>query len=282
MLNQGIRALVVLAALCGAAPIAAQSSPGVTFEMTMTAQDSGGTAQGVQRGRGWVTRERARIDMAGAPAPLAGGDTANMSIIVTILPDGTRDMAMLNHDRKEVMRPEKMMAELREMMQALAVRPEMSVHVTEFDVDTLGAGTTVDGFATRRYRVRMALTMAIAVMGERQEMRMSADQTGDYVPEFADYVDAMQSMTPLTSMASIFGGSPEFESTVRRMIEQSPKGLAVSSDARINMSGGMMGGHAIVQTMRLSSIRRADIPDSLFAIPADYTEPQMPTPGGGR
>lgn len=282
-LNRYACALSACAALAAAGPIAAQTSAGVTFDMTFTTSDSGNAPLSEQRGRGWMTRDRARIDMSGAPMLGRGTDTGSVSIIVEAGASGARSTAILNHAERQIVRPERMMEEMNQMMQALPVMPQMNLEVKRFVVDTLGAGETIDGFATTRYRVRMELAMRVAVMGESQEMSMAVDETGDYITEFRDFVDAMQDVAPMRSLTQMFGSSPELNAQLERIVAQTPKGLQARADARMTMSNFLLGGeHVVVHSVRMSSIRRAEIPNSVFAIPAGYTELEMPKPGGGR
>lgn len=271
------------AVVLGGRPAAAQDVAGLTFDVRVTTGDSAAGAGAEQLGRGWIAGKKSRLDLRGGtgmmtPAmPGMGGN--DLSIIVQDSAD-TSVVTLLVHDQKTFMHPGKMMAQLQEMMASLGERPKMTFTVSNIVIDSLGAGETVSGFATKRYKVSADITMAMEMMGESMNETMHVESEGDYSEELSDFADPLRDTRGVRALTS---GMPWMDTTaaaeLQKLERATPRGLALRHVDRV--TGVTEGDMAIPPTTTiLSNIKRESVSPSVFAIPDGYTEMQMPMLGG--
>ena len=255
----------------------AQETPGLAFDVTVTTGDSGSRV--VQTGRGWITGQRSRIDLKGPGNPtstIPGMSGSNVSFIVHDSADAEAVFLMLDHDNKQFAYPGKMMEELRQMMAALQVKPRFSVTVSNIKVDTLGAGETISGFATKRYRVSADVSMSLELMGESTGETMHVVSEGDYAEELTGFVDPLQSSRTLEALSS---GMPGMDSSanaeLRKLEAARPRGLPLRQTDRVT---GVTENGSVpeVTVTAISNIRREPVAAAIFAIPEGYKELVMP------
>lgn len=265
------------AIVLGVRPAAAQDVAGLTFDVRVTTGDSAAGTH--QLGRGWIAGQKTRLDLrsgAGVPMPaMPGMGVENVSIIVQDSSD-TALVTLVMHDQKTFMYPSKMMAQLQEMMASLVDKPKMTFTVTNIVVDSLGAGETVSGFATKRYKVSADISMGMEVMGETMNQTMHVESEGDYAEELSDFLDPLRGTRGFKAMTD---GMPWMDSTAAAELQKlervTPRGLALRHVDSV--TGVTEGDLAIPTTITtLSNIKREAISPSVFAIPEGYTEMQMP------
>lgn len=208
-----------------------------------------------------------------------GGD--NVSIIVHDSADAPT-VAMVMHDTKKFMYPSRLMEQLRELMEEMTEKPMMTFSVSNIVVDTLGAGETISGFATKRYKISADIGMAIEMMGEQVTESMHMESEGDFAEELSEYSDPLRDTRGFKSLTS---GMPWADSAstaeMEKLARAAPRGLALRQVDRVTrVTEGGEGGPAPITTTRLSNIRRESIPLAMFAIPEGYTEMEMPMMGG--
>lgn len=273
--------MAVTACLAGALvarPAGAQEAPGLAFDVSVVSGDSAAPAQ---TGRGWIAGKRTRLDlkggMPGGAMPGAGGD--NVSIIV-LDSGGVPTVAMVMHDTKKVLYPDRMMERLRAMMEAMPEKPKMNFSVSNIVVDTLGAGETISGFATKRYRLSADIAMSIQLMGELTNETMRMESEGDFAEELSEFSDPLQDTRGFKSLTS---GMPWADSAsaaeMEKLARAVPRGLALRQVDRV--TGVTQGGEPVQTTRtRFSNVRRENVSLALFAVPEGYTEMEMPLMDG--
>lgn len=256
-------------------PAAAQEVAGLTFDVRVTTGDSAAGTH--QTGKGWIAGKNTRLDLAGGMLnpPMPGGGGQNMSIIVQDS-SGTSVVALVMHDEKKVLYPSRMMAGLKEMMASLPEQPKMTFTVSNIVVDSLGAGETVSGFATKRYKISADISMAMDMMGESMNQTMHVESEGDYAEELSDFTDPMKDTRGFRAMTS---GMPWMDTTSAAELEKleraTPRGLPLRSVDRVTgVTEGDMPVPATITT--LTNIKRETFSSSIFAIPEGYTEMEMP------
>lgn len=258
-----------------AAPLAAQDVAGLTFDVRVTTGDSAAGTH--QTGQGWIAGNRTRLDLAGGMpnAPMQAGAGQNVSIIVEDS-SGTSLVALVMHDQKKVMYPSRMMAQLKEMMASFGEMPKMSFTVSNLRVDTLGAGETISGFTTRRYKIAADIRMTVD-MGEIVDQTMHIESEGDFAEELADFADPLRDTRGFRSMTA---GMPWMDSTasaeMEKLVRAAPRGLALRQVDRVTgVTEGEM--PTPTTTTTLSNIKRASFSPSVFQVPEGYGEMEMPT-----
>lgn len=267
----------------GVRPAVAQDVAGLTFDVRVTIGDSTAGAGAAQLGRGWIAGKNTRLDLRGGtgmptPAiPAMGGN--DLSIIVQDSSD-TSVVTLLVHDHKTFMRPGKMMAQLQEMMALLGEKPKMTFTVSNIVVDSLGAGETVSGFATKRYKVAADISMAMEMAGESMSQTMHVESEGDYAEELSDFADPLRDTRGVRAMAA---GMPWMDTTaaaeLRKLERATPRGLALRHVDRVT---GVTERDVPIPTTTttLSNIKREKVSPAVFSIPEGYTEMEMPMMGG--
>lgn len=264
----------VAAIVLGVRPAAAQDVAGLTFDVKVTTGDSAAGTH--QTGKGWIAGKRTRLDLVGGvPSALIPGGGQNVSIIAEDS-SGTSVMALVMHDEKKFMYPSRMMASLKELMAAMPEMPKVTFTVSNLIVDSLGAGDTISGFATKRYRISADISMAMDMMGESMDQTMHVESEGDYAEELADFSDPLSDTRGFRAMTT---GLPWMDTTASAELQKlelaTPRGLALRSVDRV--TGVTEGDMTIPATTTiLSNIKRATFSPTVFAIPEGYTEMEMP------
>lgn len=276
----GVWRKLAVTALLGIAvagrPSAAQEVSGLTFDVSVATSGSAGATQ--QTGRGWIAGRQTRLDLRGAgmPAPGMPGVTAeNVSIIIHDSSEAAV-VALVMHDQKKFMYPSRMMEQLREMMASMPEKPKMTFSVANIVVDSLGAGETVSGFATKRFKVSADISIAIEMMGEIVDQAMHVESEGDYATELSEFADPLRDTR---GMKSITAGMPWMDSAataeMEKLVLATPRGLALRQVDRVTgVTEGDM--PASTTTTTLSNIKRESFSVSMFALPDGYTELEMP------
>ena len=260
----------------GARPARAQDVAGLTFDVRVTTGDS--AAGSHQTGKGWIAGKKTRLDLSGgtvmSPPWMPG--TGSVSIIVEDS-SGTPLIAIVMHDQKKFMYPGRMMAQLKEMMASLPEQPKMTLTVSHLVVDSLGAGETISGFATKRYRISADITMAMDAMGESMNQTMHIESEGDYAEELGDFADPLKDTRGFGAMTA---GMPWMDTTamaeIKKLERATPRGLPLRHVDRVT---GVTEGDMTIPatTTTLSNIRRETFSSAIFAMPEGYSEMEMPT-----
>ena len=265
----------VFAVVPGVRPAAAQDVAGLTFDVKVTTGDSAAGTH--QTGKAWIAGNRSRLDLTGGMpmAPVPGGGGQNVSIIVQDS-SGASVVVLVMHDERKFMYPSRMMAQLKDMMASLPEQPMLTFTVSNVVVDSLGAGETVSGFPTRRYKMSADISMAMDMMGESMSQTMHVESEGDYAEELADFADPLRDMRGVRAMMA---GMPWMDTTaaaeMEKLVRATPRGLALRQVERV--TGVTEGDMAIpATTARLSNIRRETFSPVVFAMPEGYTEMEMP------
>lgn len=276
MTSRLVAVALALLATVEVAPARAQDVSGLAFDLTITTGDS---ASGpTQTGRGWIYGRRSRLDLKGTAIraqAFTGMPGQNTSLIVHDSSEAAV-VAVVDHDSKKFMYPARMMGQLREMMAAMAGEaPRMTLAITNVQVDTLGDGHTVSGFATRRFRVSADISMSMEIMGESAQEEMRVESEIDVAPELAEFADPLRDTRGLKGLTA---GLPFVDSSATAQLEKlmrvTPRGLALRQVDRI--SGTSLEGEEVqTSTTLLSNVRRATFPLSTFTIPEGYTELEM-------
>lgn len=265
-----------LGLILATAPAAAQDVAGLTFDVSVTTGDS--AAGMMQTGSGWIAGNRSRMDLRGPNSAqgMPGILGQNISLLVTDSA-GVPIIALVDHDSKKVMYPSKMMEQVREMMASLLEQPRMTFKVSNVTVDSLGPGETISGFATKRFRLKADISMAMEMMGEEMEQTMHLETEGDYAEELSEFMDPLQGsrmFQTFTSEMPFMDSSATAE--LGKLVQAIPRGLPLRQVDR--MSGIMEGGEQLQGAVTaLTNIKRATFPVTVFSIPEGYTEMEMPT-----
>ena len=201
---------------------------------------------------------------------------------VVIIKAAGAELIMLDPDKKQYIsiRPIEMMEGARKMMESMGGSMAFDSTSSSFQVDSLGPGPTIDGRSTLRYRVTARVKLRLAMMGQEQTVEnqmVSESLNAVDLAEFANTMgpasgvrDMIQSMAQTVGVPKTF--LDQAASAGRKM-----RGFPLHSERQTTMTTPS-GTRSHSETTDTKNIRRASIPDSAFAVPADYK--QMPLPLG--
>jgi hypothetical protein len=183
-------------------------------------------------------------------------------------------MFIIDPDKRQYMsvKPLEMMSGARQMMESVGGSMTFDTAASSVHVDSLGPGPTIDGHSTIRYRVTVHTKIRIAMMGEdhtvENQMVSESDNTVD-LPGFGGVVGPAAGLRDMMqSMAQTFGMPKDFMDQAVKAAQRM-KGLALHSERQTTASTPN-GTRTISETTDTKNVRRASIPDSEFAVPADY------------
>ncbi len=246
------------------------SGSGKGFRLTMSGTSERAAAPGAPAAAGTPTATtttmrvldgKARIDFARGAAPgLAEGGW------MLVEPDGGR-MSIVDPAAKRVM----VMDSLGNLagMGGMGGMMQMTVRDTSSRVEDLGAGETILGFATRKYRITTAYTMEMSMMGRAIPMR-TEQVTVAHVSDEATLREAGFSALE-KSFGSTMGGMAgnEAASVIRMLTASRPKGFALMQDleSRIIRNGDTTKTRS---SYRVTELARGGVEPVDFVVPADY------------
>jgi hypothetical protein len=255
--------------LVAAAPSVEQ---GLVYDFTVTSSSTSpdGKTRELQRmvGRGQVAGDDARVDLlevkASGPMNEKGG--------YVIARDGGRTLYMVNPKEKQYFSFDS--ASMGAMSRAMSPHVKMSMTDVRIDVQELGAGETLHGYATRRFRLVQSYTMTVRAMGFGGTSTMHDTTLYWIAPALKNLVN------PYAKMGSAAGamdfGNPDFARQLRAANRKLDVGVPLKTITR-GTSVDDKGKRTTSETiMEVTSLRRGDVPGSTFEIPSNYKEVQSP------
>lgn len=276
-----MRAALAISLLC-ATSLPAQSHPGVTFDQVVHAVSTRGAATTTDSGVVHVTATSSNMkfevtgDLPGIK-PMSNG--RNMVMLVT---DSGAKMTFMSPSEKNYLsfNPLQMVEGAQKMMAGMGGSMKIDSALTKVTVDSIGAGPVIDGHATQHYRITSRLHMSIAMMGDNAEMDQQSVEEVDATPDYNDLRSFSQSMGKLGDIGGLVGLAKDFLDQVRKAHENL-KGfpLRVVKTQKRTTRGAVQ---QSTETTETKNIQRVAVPDSAFAVPADYKPVSMPFPGVGR
>jgi hypothetical protein len=202
---------------------------------------------------------------AGPFAKLPLGDSG-----VMIMRDSGRVMIILNGAKKEyvTIKPLEMMESARKMMESMGGSMTFDSSAAEVKLDSLGAGPIVDAHPTLRYHQTVRFKMTVSMMGNTRTIDnqassnlLTATDLGD-IPGLAKVNNIFRYFGQSMGIGKAF--STRLESESRRL-----KGFVIHDEKQTaQITGGVT--RMTTQIIDARNIRRVSVPDSVFAIPADY------------
>lgn len=273
-------ALSIASLLC-AVPSRAQTHPGLTFDETVhsartlnSSNDS--TITSVLHFT--TSRGNVRIDVDG-PVPDAGTLPTGDGRSVMLLTDSGATVTFINVAKKQYMsvKPNAMMEGVKKMMEAMGGQVVIDTAATKLALDSLGAGPVIAGHPTLHYRLNTSLRMTMAMMGNSQTMEQESVEDIYSAPDLGDVSDLNISLNRLANIGQTVGLAPEFMERAKAL-QKKIRGLPIrlTKVQTIKTQGRT---HTVSEDITVSNVKRVDVPDSAFEIPAGYAPiatPKLP------
>lgn len=277
-----VRAALAISLLC-AAPVAAQSHPGVTFDEVVHSLRTRGSE---------TTTDSAFVHITATPTSMKmeiTGDLPGMrrmsggKNMVMLVTDSGAKMTFLSVTEKQYLtfNPLEMIEGAQKMMAGMGAALKVDTGLTKVKVDSVGAGPVIDGHPTLHYRVTSRVHITMSMMANNAEIDEQLIEDVDATPDYADLRNISQSMDKFGNLSGAFGLAKDYLDDLRKAHERL-RGFplrVVKQETRMTPGGAQKS----TETIETKNIERLSVPDSAFAIPADYkpvSTPAFPPVGG--
>ena len=268
-------AVLIGATLAAARPYAAPLAAGYsyTFRVSNTTTDHKGKTKSdtPMLAKVQVAGDRARLDMQEASGAAAGMGGAKGGFMVTDRKAKTISIA----DPEEKTFTTMPVSAWTDMTAGLTagMGKMMNVKVSDatFKTEDLGDGGLVNGLPTRKYRVTHDYKMDMKVAFMKQ------NTTNHSVAEYWVNEEMKKDPNPLFEMmgavaAGFMANDTTFSKQVKTAMSKMFVGVPVKSVTTTESVNQKNEKTVTVSTMEMADFRRGDIPASVFAAPAGYTE----------
>lgn len=157
------------------------------------------------------------------------------------------------------------------LQQSMSGMMKQELSGVRVNVEELGAGETIEGYATIKYRMTDDYTMKMTIMGRTTES-VEHSTTDLWVAPKLDGI-----MNPMARPAAVASTGPMAELTAEltKAYAKVRQGVVLKS---IHSSEAVTDGKSSTTTitMTLSNVKRASISASVFEVPSDYTKAASP------
>ena len=202
---------------------------------------------------------------------------------VLIVRSGGAELIMIDPDKKQYIsiKPLEMASGARQMMESMGGSMTFDTAASSIHVDSLGPGPTIDGHPTLRYRLAVHTKIHIAMGGQDQTVdNQTVSETENAVDlddlKLGRVIGSGGLRDTMQSLAQTVGLPKDFMDQATKA-GQRIKGFPLHTE-RQTTSLTSRGTLTNSETSDTKNVRRATIPDSTFAVPADYK--LMPFPFG--
>lgn len=146
---------------------------------------------------------------------------------------------------------------------------KMEVSDARVDVESLGAGESILGYATRRYRISRSHTMNVSVMGRRNSSKESSVSEVWIADKFIeDKAFEAWARNFARSMGSMAGDAMK---TLMELEEaKTPKGIALKSITTSTSTDPKGKAVTSTMTMEMQELKKTSLDASLFEVPSGY------------
>lgn len=259
----GLNIAALVATVAGGQAIGAQ---GLTYDMRMTGtRESGGRttpAQTVMTAHGQFSGGNSRMDIDQTMMP--GGMMGKGTYI--IVRSNSRTELIVDPEKRTYieMNPDSMAKFASAAQGALGGMVKSEMTDVSADVQPLGPGETIQGYATMRYRLTTGYTMTTSIMGRTNHATVRSTTDMWIAPKLAGLFN------PMARGAQPGGGTSAYADKVAEAYARIGKGVPIKTVTQSVTTGDH--GSSSTSTMELLNIRTGAISPSVFEVPSDYTK----------
>jgi hypothetical protein len=268
-----------LVSLCLFAPSARAQTDDVAFDFraTQARTTSGKTTKTETTGHAVMSKGRMRLEMTGS-GPMAGvGGFGQGSTFTMIVPDKGNTFIMLQPEKKQYMQvnPSATMEGMQKMMEGMGQKMKMEISGDDPKVENLGKGPDIMGHHTVHWRVTTDTRTRFGVMGQIQEMEIANVSDMFIATDIKNLRNPFRGLerNPIVDM---FGdAAKEYVAKTEAARKKLPDGAPL----RVESHGKTSNARAesdVTSVMEVTAIRKINATNEMFAIPAGYTQMQMP------
>ncbi len=265
-----VAALVL--ALAFAPPLLAQ---GYSYDLktTSTRDDPRGGAavtRTFMAAHGQFANGSSRLDITESMAP--GGMMGTGTYMISNGAKGTTTFVDPAKKQYMELNPAEMAKQAAGLQQALGGLSKTEILDLHIDMEDLGAGEKIEGYATLKYRLTESYTMKITVMGRANQTTQHSVSEIWVAPQLDGIMNP--SARPAAAGAAIGPMAELMEKTAKAYAKVKPG--AMLKTIHTSTSGEGAKAKATVMTMTVANLKREAIGPGVFQTPAGYTKVDSP------
>ena len=278
-----LAAVAALPLLLAAKPLSAPLSAGTTYEWVVRSQSTrtGDKESVMMRGRGTFSGNNGKLEILESVAQNANGQS-NMfggkgSYFLVL--DGGKKMLMVDPTNKQYMEWDmaSMMAGMSKMVNAVGGMVKMEMSDVKIEAHNLGAGETIQGYPTVHYQMVQNYTVSMKVFGRESKSRNESTTDYYFAPSLKGLANPFVSNSQAYAQSFDMFNNPDYKSQMSAaMAKIGSAGVPLKSVAKIVRTDEKGKQETSIVTTEMVNFKNGDIPSSTFAIPAGYTQIQMP------
>ncbi len=278
-----LAAVAALPLLLAAKPLSAPVSGGTTYEWVMRSQSSrtGDKESVMMRGRGTFAGNDGKLEILEASAQSTGGQS-NMfggkgSYFLVL--DGGKKMMMVDPTNKQYMEWDmaSMMAGMSKMVNAVGGMVKMEMSDVKIDAHNMGPGETIQGYQTVHYQMVQNYTMSVKVFGHESKSRNESTTDYYFAPALKGLANPFVSNSQAYAQSFDMFNNPDYKTQMSAAMSKiGSAGVPLKSVVKSVRTDEKGKQETSIVTTEMVNFKNGDIPSSTFAIPAGYTQVQMP------
>jgi hypothetical protein len=260
---------------------------GMSYEFVMksTSKATGNKETVTMRGRGTYAGDDAKIELLEASSATGGTEAWGGKGTYFIVKNGGKDMLLVNPAEKTYMKWDMMamMAGLGKAMNAVGGLVKMQVSDVKIDAQDMGAGPSVQGYATRHFRMVQNYTVSASVFGKTSKTR-SETTTDYYIAPTLKIANPFVMNAQTTEMMGQFDmfNTPDYKNQMAAANAKMPKtGVPLRMETKMVSTDEKGKAETSTSVMEMTNFKAGNIPASTFEIPSDYKMVEMPNMAGG-
>ncbi len=245
----------------------ALNGQGLTYDMKMTVQGAeggrGGTdARTMMAGHGQFSNGSSRMDMD--QSMMAGGMMGKGTYV--IVKSGSRTEWMVDPDKRQYIEIniDSMAKFAADAQKSLGGMVKMETSDVTADVQPLGPGETIQGYATMKYRLTYGSTSTVSMLGRTKRTTNMTTSDMWVAPQLAGLFN------PAAGAASHAAGNSASAQKLAAAYAKIGKGVPIKTVSQTQTTGDRAS--SMTSTMELLNIKRGRVDPSVFEIPEGYTK----------
>jgi len=265
-LGRSIRSSLFVTSLVATRVLGAQ---GLSYDMstTGTGPDRSGTVmtRNFMSAHGQFQGGNSRLDITESMAP--GGMMGTGTYMITSGSKGTVTSVDPAKRQYTVIDIAEMGKTANDMQAALGGIAKMEFTDIKVDLQDLGAGEPIDGYATYKYKLTQAFTMKMTMMGHS----INSPSTSTTEIWVAPQLDGLMDPSARPMVATPSGPMAELMRQLTAQYGKMKKGLPLKR-ITTSVSGEGARQHTTTMTSTITNVKKSAISPSVFEVPSGYTK----------
>ena len=273
-MTQFTRTIVTTLSVGLAAHLGAQ---GFSYDVATSGTDPrSGSTQVMATSHGRWTQGRTRIDVVTSPA--RGGMMGAGSYIIAVAATGITTVVDPDKHQFYEMDSRELGAQAAQMQSAIGGVAKMEIVDVQVHMDDLGAGETIEGYATLKYRLTQSYTMRMTILGHNRDTKEQSVSDIWVAPELS------ADLNPGSRPAAAAGGmmQPLTDAVAKAYTQVKPGVMLRMMSTSVVGEGSKARNRST--TMNVSNVKHESFAASVFQVPSGYARIDSPLDalGAGR